>query len=158
MERIVLLFCAIFFASAQGQTYRCATSTFCDSQDYPRVDEMGCIYYCYLDRADLGSIDCPDFHFRYLQWKGTAAECNQQCYLDAHRVIIPNACESELRASYSMLSALDSDPSSISGNDIELWCGQVKSGDPGNRITPDNFRNWWYFYYAEVVDPSCPTH
>jgi len=52
-----------------------------------------------------------------------AAECDRNCYVTANLLAFPAVCENEFDTAYDMLSVQgDTDPATISGQDIEAWC------------------------------------
>jgi len=153
--RIIILFCIIAYASAQQ--YGCSPANYCNNQGYDRPNQMGCTYFCFMDQRGAGSLDCPDFHYVYILWKGSAFECDRNCFVRANREILPNACDVELNSAYDRIAGLDGNMATISGNDIESWCQKVKAYQPGGgRITPVAWQQWWLVGYSEIGNPgSC---
>jgi len=157
LRTIVLLCCMAAYASAQN--YMCSPANYCTSQGYPREDILGCQYFCYLDTAPPpNSLTCNEFHVAFNAWKGSAVDCDRTCYVNAHEIILPDACDDELNAAFDRLSNLDGVPGTISNNDINLWCEQVLAASGGGSvITPSGFALWWRTLYSEIGDPTCPT-
>jgi len=156
-QLFVFLCCAVAYVAAQPPPYACSPG-YCETNGYVREDEMGCTYFCYLDISNVGSTDCPEFHTRYGQWKGSEPLCDRNCYVTANKAVLPRACDTELEQAFERLSVLDGMPGTISGQDIEQWCQDVKMFQTGQgRIFPPTWKQYWAYLYADISDPNCPT-
>jgi len=166
MLTLILLVCGLAaYSSAQVQ-YVCNPSTACSESGFDKQDKTGCTYFCYLDSQDVAmvnSLECPDFHSAFNEWKGSETECDAECYVAAHNEIMKDTgiCETEVRAAFAILSRLTpGNTETIDGNDIQQWCDDVKTYGgvpPGGRIQPFHYQIWWSVYFPQIADDSCPS-
>ena len=152
MNALCLVFLGLLgIASAQ---YSCAPGFCSQNNGLDRADVLGCLYFCYLDVTPDESLERDEFHTRYTEWLGGAADCDLTCFLTAHTPIIP-ACESELTGAFNLLAILDGDGATVSHADIDSWVDQLVAIQGSEPILAAAFQTWFRGVYDRIVDPTC---